>query len=56
MKRIRSRGQASIENAVLLIAAVAAMVAMFAFIRSAMSYRYKTGADGIGHGRLYKGS
>ena len=38
---------------VLIIAAAAAITFMFAFIRSAMSYRFKAGADGVGHGMRY---
>ena len=47
------RGQSSIESAILIVMAAAALVGMFAYIRSALSHRMKSGADGIGQGLRY---
>lgn len=46
-------GQTALEYVVLIIAAAVAITTFFGFIRNAMSHRYKTGADGIGHGLRY---
>ena len=51
--RRHARGQSSVEQALLLVIAVAALVAMFSYIRSSLSHRFKVGADGMGHGLLY---
>ena len=54
MLRHRSaRGQSVIEYVVLIVAAAAALAAMFGYIRSSMSHRFKSGADGIGQGLQY---
>lgn len=50
----RARGQSAIEYAMLMVAVVTAIAFMFSYVRSAMTYRFKTGSDGIGHGMLYK--
>ncbi len=47
------RGQSAIEFAVLIVVAALVFTAFFAFARNAVSYRYKSGADGIGHGLRY---
>lgn len=49
----RLHGQSAIEYVVLIIAAAVALTVFFGFIRNAMSHRYKTGADGVGHGMRY---
>ena len=52
----RLRGQATVETALLLLAAAAALVLMFSFIRNAVSGRLKAGADTLGHGMLHDGN
>lgn len=49
----RRQGQSLVEYVTVIIALVAALVWMFPYIRSALTHRYKTGADGIGHGMLF---
>ncbi len=51
--RTRYRGQSVIEYVVLIVAAAAALAAMFGFLRSSVTHRFKSGADGIGQGLLY---
>jgi Flp pilus assembly pilin Flp len=55
MTRARAgrRGQSSIENAILIVLAAVALVGMWGHIRSAISGRMKSGADGIGQGLRY---
>jgi Flp pilus assembly pilin Flp len=55
-RRRNSRGSAMVETAVLYLAIVAALVAFYSFIRSAVSSRLKTGADAFGKGMLHDGS
>ena len=43
------------EAALLLAVATAAAVVMLGYVRSASVHEIKSGADGIGHGLLYKG-
>lgn len=49
----RMRGQSAIEHVLLIVLAAAALVSVFAHIRSAASHRMKSGADSMGHGLLY---
>ena len=49
----RRWGQSSIEHVILIVMAAAALISMFAFIRSAVAHRMKSGADGIGQGLQY---
>lgn len=49
------QGQSTIETALLLGAVAIALVAIFAFVRNAVSSRIKTGSDAFGHGMLYEG-
>ena len=49
-----SRGQSMAEYTVLIVAAVSALVAMFATIRSSLAGRMKRGADSVGHGMIYR--
>jgi hypothetical protein len=42
-----------VEHAILVVMAAAALAGIFAYVRSAVSHRMKTGADGIGHGMRY---
>jgi hypothetical protein len=49
----RCGGQSSIEQTILIVMVAAALVSMFAYIRSAVSHRMKSGADGIGQGLQY---
>ena len=49
----RRGGQSSIEHVILIVMAAAALIGMFAYIRSALSHRMKSGADGIGQGLQY---
>ena len=51
--RYRRGGQSLVEYALLFVTAAAALAIFFGFVRNAMSYRYKSGADGIGHGMRY---
>ena len=51
----RGRGQSTLETALLLMAVAAALVMMFSFIRNAVSWRLKGGADAFGHGMLHDG-
>lgn len=53
MRRPRGRGQSAIEYAILIVAAAAALTWMFGYIRSALTHRLKSGADGVGHGMRY---
>jgi Flp pilus assembly pilin Flp len=54
MRRVRRvRGQSAIEYVVLVVLAAAALAGMFGYIRSALSHRLKSGADGVGQGLLY---
>lgn len=46
-------GQSSIEHVILIVMAAAALIGMFGYIRSALSHRMKSGADGIGQGLQY---
>ena len=48
------RGQSIVEYAILITVAAAALTAMLAYVRSATMHRMKTGADGMGHGVLYR--
>jgi len=50
---MRRRGQSTLEITLMIVALVSALVAMFPSIRSAVSERYKRGADRIGGGLLY---
>ena len=49
----RPSGQLSIEYVILFVAAAVALTAFFPMVRNALSHRFKTGADGIGHGMRY---
>lgn len=49
----RSRGQVTIEQALLFVLAAATLIGMFSYIRGALSHRMKSGADGVGQGLLY---
>ncbi len=51
----RSRGQTLVEYAILIALTAATLTAMYGFIRSSLSHKLKTGADGIGQGMLYGG-
>lgn len=55
MKRLQGggRGQTSIEHVILIVMAAAAFISMFGYVRSALSHRMKSGADGIGQGLRY---
>jgi len=52
--RRRFRGQTTVEYAVLLTVVAMALVTLFTYIRSAISHRMKTGADGVGRGMLWQ--
>jgi len=49
----RSNGQSSIESILLIAGVVGALLMFFAFVRSSVAFRIKTGADSFGHGMLY---
>jgi len=51
--RRQRQGQAGIEHVILFVAAAAALIWMFGYIRSAFAHRMKSGADGVGQGMLY---
>ena len=51
----RSRGQALIEFGILITVVAIALMAMFGFIRKAISHKMKSGADGVGQGMLFDG-
>ncbi len=53
MSRARA-GQSIIEYTILIVTAAVALSVFFGFMRNAMSYRYKSGADGISHGMRYR--
>ena len=49
----RSRGQSSVEQALLVVLSAAALAGVFGYIRSSAAYNMKSGADGVGSGMLY---
>ena len=49
----RSSGQSAVEYVLLIVLAALALAGAFGYIRSALTHRMKSGADGIGHGMLY---
>ena len=51
--RHRARGQSSVEFAMIFTMVALAVVAMFGFVRNAVSHRFKGGADTYGRGLLY---
>ncbi|MBU1125315.1 MAG: hypothetical protein KKC84_04765 [Candidatus Omnitrophica bacterium] len=53
-KFIRSSGFATLEYAILIFVAVAAMVAMTAYIRRSLNAKYRESADTFGYGRQYE--
>ena len=50
----RATGQVCVEQVILLVAAAMALVALFPIVRNALSHRFKSGVDGIGHGMRYQ--
>ena len=51
--RGRPGGQSLVEYTLHIVLAVAALAGMFGYVRSALSHRMKSGADGVGQGLLY---
>lgn len=47
-------GQSIIETALLIFVVAVAMAVFFTFIRNAVGFRLKTGADAFGRGMLYQ--
>ena len=51
-----SRGQSTLETAVLIAVVMGALMVMFSYIRDAVSSRVKVGSDSFGHGLLNSGN
>lgn len=50
-----TKGQATIETAVLVGAIAASLLVFFSFLRASVASRIKVGADAFGHGLLCDG-
>lgn len=49
----RVHGTSAFEYVVLIVSGAMALVVCFGLVRNAVSHRFKSGADGIGHGMRY---
>ncbi len=55
MRSHRRLGQSSVEQALLLLAAVSIFVVMFGFAKTTLMGHYKGGSDSVNQGLRYRG-